>query len=149
MTFKVPSSLAALTSASMPPRSWAEVAVAASFPLPLLEPPSFDPPQAVRVSPAVTTATAVRRMVRRTCPPVVVPGCPRAPLTGEPGGSAIVADPDRRGAVLIHERVVTGGSTTGEDRLAGPVLEEGAHPGLLVLGAEHLGEQPTLQREPL
>src|SRR3954471_22712371 len=106
MTLRVPSALAALIRASMPPRSSADVAVAASFPLPLLEPPSLDPPQAVRVSPAVTTATAVRRMVRRTCPPVVVPGCPRAPLTGEPGGSAIVADRARGRAVLIHERVV-------------------------------------------
>src|SRR4051812_31408362 len=109
----------------MPPRSSADVAAAASFPLPLLEPPLSDPPHAVRVSPAVTTATAVRRMVRRTCPPVVVPGCSRAPLTGERGGSAIVADRDRRGAVLIHERVVTSRSTTGEHRLAGAVLEEG------------------------
>src|SRR6476661_4786096 len=147
MTLSVPSALAALTSASMPPRSSADVAVAASFPLPLLEPPSLDP-QAVRVSPAVTTATAVRRMVRRTCPPVVVPGCPRAPMTGEPGGSAIVADSTRRGAVLIHERVVAIRSTTGEHRFARAVREEGAHPGLLVLGAEHLGEQPALQREP-
>src|SRR4051812_10976279 len=113
MTFSVPSAFAAFTRASMPPTSPADVAVAASFPLPPLEPPPSDPPQAVRVSPAVTTATAVRRMVRRTCPPVVVPGCPRAPLTGEPGGSAIVADHARRGAVLIHERVLAIRSTTG------------------------------------
>src|SRR6476620_10433882 len=91
MTFSVPSALAAFTRASMPPRASADVAVAASFPLPLLDPPPLDP-QAVRVSPAVTTATAVRRMVRRPCPTVVVRGCPRAPLTGELGGSAIVAD---------------------------------------------------------
>src|SRR5690349_15257587 len=145
MTLRVPSAFAAFTRASMPPRSSADVAVAASFPLPLLEPPSLDP-HAVRVSPAVTTATAVRRMVRRTCPPVVVPGCPRAPLTGEPGGSAIVADPNRRGAVLIHERVVTTWSAAGELSLARTVLQEGAHADLLVLGAEHLREQAALQR---
>ena len=46
----------------------AEVAVAASDPLPPAEPPSSEP-HAVRVSPAVTTATAVRRVLRRTCPP--------------------------------------------------------------------------------
>src|SRR3954451_18837230 len=113
MTFSVPSAFAAFTSAYMPPRSAADVAVAASFPLPALKPPPSAPPQAVRVSPAVTTATAVRRMVRRTCPPVVVPGCPRAPLTGEPGGSAIVADRAGGRAVLIHERVVAIRSTAG------------------------------------
>src|SRR6476469_8321782 len=148
MTLRVPSAFAALTRASMPPTASADVAVAASLPPPLLDPPPLDP-QAVRVSPAVTTATAVRRMVRRTCPPVVVPSCPRAPLTGEPGGSAIVADRACRGVVLIHERVLTVRSTTGEDRLAGTVLEEGAHAGPLVLGAEHLREQPALQRQAL
>ena len=80
MTLSVPSAFAAVTRASMPPRSSADVAVAASDPLPPLEPPSPDP-QAVRVSPAVTTATAVRRMLRRTCPPVVVPRRARAPVT--------------------------------------------------------------------
>src|SRR6476469_9055910 len=112
ITLRVPSAFAALTRASMPPTASADVAVAASLPPPLLDPPPLDP-QAVRVSPAVTTATAVRRMVRRTCPPVVVPGCPRAPLTGEPGGPAIVADRAGRGAVLIHERVLAIRSTAG------------------------------------
>src|SRR5689334_10911999 len=148
MTLSSPSALAAFTRASMPPTSSADVAVAASFPLPLLDPPSLDP-QAVRVSPAVTTATAVRRMVRRTCPPVVVPGCPRAPLTGEPGGPAIVADGADGRVMLIHECVVKGWSTPGEDRLARAVLEEGTHPGPLVLGAEHLREQPALQGQAL
>src|SRR6476469_3814521 len=104
ITLRVPSAFAALTRASMPPRASAAVAVAASLPPPLLDPPPLDP-QAVRVSPAVTPATAVRRMVRRTCPPVVVPRCSQAPLTDEPDGSAIVADGARSGAVLIHERV--------------------------------------------
>src|SRR3954470_11478027 len=53
----------------MPPRSSAEVAVAASDPPPPPESPSSDPPHAVRVRPAVTTATAVLRVLRRTCPP--------------------------------------------------------------------------------
>src|SRR3954467_6130647 len=72
MTLRVPSAFAALTRASMPPRSSADLAVAASEPLPPLESPPPEP-HAVRVSPAVTTATAVRGMLRRTCPPEVVP----------------------------------------------------------------------------
>src|SRR5512142_1302064 len=69
MTLSVPSALAAFTRASIPPRAFADVAVAA-FPPPELPP---DPvplePQAVRARPAVTTTTAARRVLRRTCPP--------------------------------------------------------------------------------
>src|SRR5881227_771217 len=63
MTFSVPSAFAALTRASIPPRSAAEVAVAALL-SPLL-PESLDP-QAARVSAAARAATAVRDVRRRT-----------------------------------------------------------------------------------
>src|ERR671912_2686596 len=82
MTLSVPSAWAASTRASMPPKSSTDVAVAASVsdPPPPDEPPSSEP-HAVRVSPAVTTATAVRRVLRRTCPPEVAPYLPSARLT--------------------------------------------------------------------
>src|SRR5688500_1895772 len=148
MTLSVPSSWAAAISASIPPKSSAEVAVAASAPPPADPPPPVEPPSsephAVRVSPAVTTATAVRRVLRRTCPPEVAPYLPSAPLT--PGGRR--RDCGRRG----HPRGGYGTrtwrerSTTAELGLPRTALEERAHPGLLVLGVEQLGEQPALQR---
>src|SRR4051794_12732833 len=147
MTLSSPSFWAAFTRASMPPRSSAEVAVAASELPPPPEPPSSELPRAVRVSPAVTTATAVTRVLRRTCPPGGGTG-PSVIRLATGAGVAIVADRSRRGAVTAHECVVNAAlspSAPGELRLPRAVLEEGPHAGLLVLGVEELGEQARLQ----
>src|SRR5918994_1809796 len=150
MTFSSPSSCAASTSASMPPKSSAEVAVAASEPpsppLPS-EPPSSEPPHALRVRPTVTTATAVRKVLRRTCPPEVVPYLPSAPLT--PGGRRRDCGGTGPLAGGYGTRMCGERSATAELGLAGAALQEGAHARLLVLGVEQLGEQARLQHQAL
>src|SRR5829696_6741963 len=139
MTLSVPSAWAASTRASMPPKSSSDVAVAASVsdPPPPDEPPSSEP-HAVRVSPAVTTATAVRRVVRRTCPPEVAPYLPSAPLTlggrrrdcGGPGAFRGGYGTRTWGEPCVRR------SATGELGLSGTVLEERLHADLLVLAVE-------------
>src|ERR1700712_4408556 len=103
MTFRVPSAFAAFTRASIPPRAWAEVAVAALAPPPEVPevpvPPPLEP-QAVRARPAVTTTTAARRVLLRTCPPVVVPRRASAPCDPEQAARPIVADSGRQGSSL-------------------------------------------------
>src|SRR5918993_3543645 len=152
MTLSVPSAWAASTRASMPPKSSTDVAVAVSVsdPPPPDEPPSSEP-HAVRVSPAVTTATAVRRVLRRTCPPEVAPYLPSAPLTldgrrRDCGGTSPIRG--GYGTRTSHEPSA-GGSATGELRLARAVLEEGLHARPLVLGVEQPGEELGLQRQSL
>src|SRR5829696_1881927 len=144
MTLSVPSAWAASTRASMSPKSSTDVALAAS----VSEPPSSEP-HAVRVSPAVTTATAARRVLRRTCPPEVAPYLPSAPLTldgrrRDCGGTG----PIRGGyGTRMSREPSARGSATAELRLAGTVLEEGLHARPLVLGVEQPGEELGLQRQ--
>src|SRR4051794_41388167 len=52
-------------------------------------------------------------------------------------------------AAPVIRRTGRGLSAAGEGGLAGAVLDEGAHAGLLVLGVEELGEQAALQRQAL
>src|SRR3954471_15058990 len=107
MTLSVPSFLAALTRASMPPSALAEVAVAASAVVPLPEPPPLEPPQAVRASAAVTATTAARRVLRRTCPPVGGAAPRQSPDGPDRAAWPIVADGARAWAVALHERDLT------------------------------------------
>jgi hypothetical protein len=59
------------------------------------------------VSPAVTTATAIRRVLRRTCPPGSGAAPREEPWWPWSVGLAIVADVVGNRAVEPHERVVT------------------------------------------
>src|SRR4051812_50071068 len=52
-------------------------------------------------------------------------------------------------AAPVIRRTGPGLSAAGEGGLAGAVLDEGSHAGLLVLGVEELGEQAALQRQAL
>src|SRR5690348_702479 len=158
MTLSVPSFLAAATSLSMPPMADALVAVAASLLEPEPEPP---PPQAVSVSPAASTAMAGTRERRRKVSSRVgsraagpTAGCRGFWRSTVPGwgnrNPNVTCRPGER-PPWSPAQVTTVPplrSAPAEGRLARPVLEEGAHAGLLVLGVEQAGEQLGLQRQP-
>src|SRR4051794_34759607 len=149
MTFSSPSFLAAATSASTPPRSAAEVAVAASLSLPPELPPSEPQAASARTVDSAATALSVVRnrtgllQVEGRVPPTTVG--PRAHGRPDCGRSRTArACPSARTSDGARES-----SATGEGGLARAALDERAHAVLLVLGVEQLGEQAGLQREAL